>query len=137
MKNEENFMEKKQIRTSKAPAPAGPYSQGIVCSGGTAGDLIFVAGTLPLDPVTKKVVGSTIEEQTEQVFKNLDAILAEAGASLKDVVKVTVHLSDIGHISTFNTEYEKHVHDPRPVRTTVGSSMGPGIMVEIDVIAAT
>jgi 2-iminobutanoate/2-iminopropanoate deaminase len=130
-------MEKKQIRTSKAPSPAGPYSQGIVCSGGAAGNLIFVAGTLPLDPITKKVVGSTMEEQTGQVFKNLDAILAEAGASLKNVVKVTAHLADIGHIGAFNTEYEKHVSDPRPVRTTVGSGMGPGILVEIDVIAVT
>jgi reactive intermediate/imine deaminase len=126
-----------KIETKNAPSPAGPYSQGITIPLGGAGNLIFVAGTLPLDPESKEIVGTTIEEQTEQVLKNIEAILAEGGASLKNVVKVTVHLDNIGRIGDFNTAYETFFSEPRPVRTTVGSLMGPGIMVEIDVVAKT
>ncbi len=126
-----------KIVTKNAPSPAGPYSQGISIPLGGAGNLIFVAGTLPLDPKTNTIVSTTIEEQTEQVLKNIEAILSEAGASLKNVVKTTVHLDNIGRIGRFNKTYEKFFSEPRPVRTTVGSLMGPDIMVEIDVVAKT
>jgi 2-iminobutanoate/2-iminopropanoate deaminase len=126
-------MKKRQIVTDNAPAPAGPYSQAIVAEGG--GNMIFVAGTLPLDPETKQIDGQTIEEQTERALRNVEAILKAAGASMADVVKTTVHLDDVKRFPGFNPVYERFFPDPKPVRTTVGSQMGPGIMVEIDVIA--
>lgn len=127
-------MIKKKITTINAPSPAGPYSQAVVAEG--TGNLIFVAGTLPLHPETKEIVGSTVEEQAEQALKNVEAILKEAGSGMDDVVKTTVHLDDINRIGGFNTVYERFFSEPRPVRTTVGSQMGKGFMVEIDVIAA-
>ena len=122
-------MAKQQIRTEKAPIPAGPYSQGL-----RVGDFIFVAGQGPNDPVTRKLAGETIEEQTAQTLLNVRAILEAAGASMADVVKTTVHLSDLSLFSRFNKVYESYFPDPKPVRTTVGSQL-MGIMVEIDVIA--
>jgi 2-iminobutanoate/2-iminopropanoate deaminase len=128
-------MTKRVVATADAPSPAGPYSQAIVVEGGGRGDFVFVAGTLPLDPATKKIVGTTIEEQSEQALRNAEAILKEAGVTMADVVKTTVHLDDISRISAFNSVYEKFFHGPKPVRTTVGSQMGSGIMIEIDFIA--
>jgi reactive intermediate/imine deaminase len=127
-------MTKRIVTTPNAPAPAGAYSQAIVVEGN--GKVVFAAGTLPLDPVTGKVSGETIEEQTEQVLRNIEAILKEAGASLTDVVKVTVHLDDVRRFSGFNSVYEKFFSGPKPARTTVGSQLGLDVMVEIDVIAA-
>jgi 2-iminobutanoate/2-iminopropanoate deaminase len=122
-------MTKQQIRTDKAPLPGGPYSQGI-----RVGDFIYVAGQGPSDPVTRKNVGDTIEEQTAQTLENVKAILEAGGASMADVVKSTVHLTDLGLFSRFNKVYETYFPDPKPVRTTVGSQLN-GIMVEIDVVA--
>jgi 2-iminobutanoate/2-iminopropanoate deaminase len=122
-------MPKVQIKTANAPTPVGPYSQGL-----KAGDFVFVAGQGSIDPTTQKVVGETIEEQTTQTIINLKAILEEAGATMADVVKVTVHLSDLALFSRFNAVYSSYFPDPKPVRTTVGSQL-PGILVEIDVIA--
>ena len=122
-------MPKVQIQTSNAPMPVGPYSQGL-----KVGDFVFVAGQGSIDPVTQKVIGETIEEQTAQTLENLKAILAQAGATLGDVVKTTVHLSDLVLFSRFNVIYASYFPDPKPVRTTVGSQL-PGILVEIDVIA--
>lgn len=120
---------KKQIVTDQAPSPAGAYSQGIV-----AGDLMFVAGQGPLDPETGKVVGDTIEEQTARTLDNVNAVLEAAGATMRDVVKATVHLADLDDFPAFNQVYERYFSEPRPVRTTVGSAL-IGIMVEVDVIA--
>jgi len=122
-------MAKQQIRTEQAPVPAGPYSQGL-----RVGDFVFVAGQGPSDPATGKLKGDTIEEQTAQVLDNIKAILEAAGASMGDVVKSTVHLSDLALFGRFNTVYAGYFPDPKPVRTTVGSQL-PGILVEIDVIA--
>lgn len=122
-------MTKQQIRTEKAPLPAGPYSQGL-----RVGDFVFVAGQGPNDPVTRKLAGDTIEEQTAQTLQNVKAILEAAGTSMADVVKTTVHLSDLSLFSRFNKVYESYFPDPKPVRTTVGSQL-MGIMVEIDVVA--
>ena len=88
----------------------------------------------PWQPATRQVVGVTIEEQTTQTLQNLQAILEAAGLGLKDVVKTTVHLSDLSLFSRFNDVYSRFFPDPKPVRTTVGSQL-LGILVEIDVVA--
>ncbi len=122
-------MTKQQIVTPNAPLPAGPYSQGL-----RVGDFVYVAGQGPTDPATKKSAGESIEEQTRQVLENIKAILEAGGATMGDVVKSTVHLSDMSLFSRFNAVYATYFPDPKPVRTTVGSHL-PGILVEIDVVA--
>ena len=122
-------MAKEQIRTGGAAAPGGAYSQGI-----RAGDFVYVSGQGPIDPATGKVVGETIEEQTERTLENVKSILEAGGASMADVVKSTVHLSDLGLFDRYNGVYSSYFPDPKPVRTTVGSAL-LGIMVEIDVVA--
>jgi 2-iminobutanoate/2-iminopropanoate deaminase len=122
-------MPKQQIQTSKSPKPVGPYSQGL-----RTGDFLFVSGQGPLDPTTGKISGDTIEEQTTRVLENIKGILEAGGASMADVVKSTVHLSDLSLFGQFNSIYAAYFPDPKPTRTTVGSQL-PGIMVEIDVIA--
>jgi 2-iminobutanoate/2-iminopropanoate deaminase len=122
-------MPKQQFTTDKAPRPVGPYSQAL-----RVGDFVYVAGQGPLDPATGAVLGATIEEQTARTLDNIQAILAAAGASMADVVKSTVHLSDLDHFQRFNKVYADYFPDPKPVRTTVGSQL-LGILVEIDVVA--
>ena len=118
------------VRTEKAPKPAGPYSQAIV-----AGPLIFTAGVGPIDPISGQVVGETVEEQTRHVLKSLEAILSEAGATFRDVVKTTVHLQNLSRdFAGFNRAYGEFFAEPYPVRTTVGSTLN-GILVEIDMVA--
>jgi len=121
-------MPKQQISTSSAAGPAGAYSQGI-----RAGDFVFVAGQGPRNPATGQM-GETIEEQTAQVLENIKAILEAGGATMADVVKSTVHLSDVALFDRYNKVYATYFPDPKPVRTTVGSQL-MGILVEIDVIA--
>ncbi len=121
-------MPKQQIKTSSAAGPAGAYSQGI-----RAGDFVFVAGQGPRNPATG-LMGETIEEQTAQVLENIKAILEAGGATMADVVKSTVHLSDVALFDRYNKVYATYFPDPKPVRTTVGSQL-MGILVEIDVIA--
>jgi 2-iminobutanoate/2-iminopropanoate deaminase len=122
-------MSKRAIQTEAAPTPIGPYSQGLV-----AGDFVFVAGQGPIVPGTRQKAGTSIEEQTEQTLKNVQAILEAAGASMADVVKVTAHLSDLSLFARFNAVYSRFFPDPKPVRTTVGSQL-LDILVEIDAIA--
>lgn len=122
-------MAKEQILTNKAPQPGGAYSQGL-----KVGDFVFVAGQVPINPATGKLEAETIEDQTNQVISNIEAILGEAGLGLADVVKATVHLSDMSLFGRFNTVYASRFPDPKPVRTTVGSQLA-GFLVEIDVIA--
>jgi 2-iminobutanoate/2-iminopropanoate deaminase len=122
-------MSKKQIITPQAPLPLGPYSQGL-----RAGDFIFVAGQGPIDPVTRLGAGETIEEQTARTLENIKAILETGGATMGDVVKSTVHLSDLSLFGRFNQVYAQYFPDPQPVRTTVGSQL-LAFLVEIDVIA--
>jgi 2-iminobutanoate/2-iminopropanoate deaminase len=127
-------MAKYVIQSEDAAPPQGAYSQGW-----RAGDFVFVTGTGPVDPATGKLVGDTIEQQTEQTINNLAAILKADGASLQDVVKVTVHLSDTSLFSRYNAVYARRFSRPYPVRTTVGSDLGhsPGMLIEIDCIAYT
>lgn len=119
-----------QLLTDKAPVPSGPYSQGM-----RAGNFIFTAGQLPIDPKTGKLAGDSIEVQTYQVLENLKAILATCGAGMEDVVKATVHLRERELFARFNAVYERYFPDPKPVRTTVGSQLAEGVLVEIDLIA--
>jgi 2-iminobutanoate/2-iminopropanoate deaminase len=125
-------MVKYAIQSERGAPPQGAYSQGW-----RAGDFIFVTGTGPINPATGKLVGNTIEQQTEQTIENISAILDADRASLRDVVKVTVHLSDTSLFSRYNTVYARRFSQPYPVRTTVGSDLGhaPGMLIEIDCIA--
>jgi len=125
-------MAKYAVQSKRGAPPQGAYSQGW-----RAGDFLFVTGTGPIDPSTGKVVGSTIEEQTEQTIDNIAAILEADGASLGDVVKVNVHLSETSLFARYNAIYGRRFSRPYPVRTTVGSDLGhaPGMLIEIDCIA--
>jgi 2-iminobutanoate/2-iminopropanoate deaminase len=122
-------MPKQQLTTNTGAQPIGAYSQGL-----RAGDFVFVSGQGPLDPQTGKIVGDTIEAQTERVLENIKAILAAGGAGMADVVKVTAHLSDLALFERYNKVYARYFPDPKPTRTTVGSQL-LGILVEIDAIA--
>lgn len=127
-------MAKYEIQSKRGAPPQGAYSQGW-----RAGDFIFVTGTGPIDPVTGKLAGDSIEQQTELTIDNISAILEADGASLSDVVKATVHLSDTSLFARYNAVYARRFSKPYPVRTTVGSDLGhsPGMLIEIDCIAYT
>lgn len=121
---------KVEIRTAAAPAPGGGYSQAI-----RRGNIVYTAGLGPQDPQTRRVVGETIEEQTRQTLRNLEAVLTAAGATLADVVKVTVHLQELQRdFPGYDRVYREVMPEPRPARTTVGSQLA-GILVEIDMLA--
>jgi len=122
----------KAIQTEKAPAAIGPYSQAIV-----AGDFVYVSGQIPINPETSEVVEG-IEKQTEQVLKNLQAILAEAGTDFSSVVKFTIYLASMEHFATVNEIYGGFLTEPYPARATVEVSRLPkDVLVEMDVIAYT
>lgn len=124
-------MGKRVIRTEQGAPPLGAYSQGW-----HAGDFVFVSGTGPIGP-DGKVTGEDIEEQTHRTIDNIEAVLAAAGATLADVVKVSVHLADTALFPRYNKVYQQRFPEPYPVRTTVGSNLDqvPGMLVEIDCIA--
>jgi 2-iminobutanoate/2-iminopropanoate deaminase len=125
-------MAKYVIQTERGAAPQGAYSQGW-----RAGDFIFVTGTGPVDAETGKLAGESIEEQTEQVIRNMESVLAADHASLGNVIKVTVHLSDTALFARYNAVYARRFSQPYPVRTTVGSDLRqlPGMLIEADCIA--
>jgi len=125
-------MPKYVIQSKRGAPPQGAYSQGW-----RAGDFVFVTGTGPVNPVTGKLVGDTIEQQTEQTIDNLAAILGADGATLSDIVKMTVHLSDTSLFARYNQVYARRLSRPYPVRTTVGSDLGhsPGMLIEMDCVA--
>jgi 2-iminobutanoate/2-iminopropanoate deaminase len=119
------------VATDKAPRAIGPYSQAIVIDG-----LVFTAGQVALDPQTGDLVGTTAAEQTEQVLKNLTAVLAASGSSLGRVVKTTVYLADMADFAAMNEVYAKHFGGHRPARSTVQAAGLPkSALVEIDAIA--
>jgi 2-iminobutanoate/2-iminopropanoate deaminase len=122
----------KTIQTEKAPAAIGPYSQGTVANG-----FLFTAGQIALDPTSTQVIEGDVVAQTEQVFRNLGAVLASAGATWSDVVKTTVFLMDMRDFPRMNEVYARIVGDARPARSTVQVSGLPrGVLVEIDLVAA-
>jgi|SRR5713101_5572080 len=120
------------ILTREAPAPIGPYSQGILANG----KLLFTAGQVAIDPHSGQVIQGDIEAQTRQVLKNLDAILRESGSSLRHVVKTTVFLKDMNEFGRMNGVYAEFFKANPPARSTVEVSRLPkDVKVEIDAIA--
>lgn len=120
----------KKLSTDKAPAAIGPYSQAVI-----TGNLLFSSGQIALDPETGVVVGETIEEQTEQVMKNLGAILEEAGLGYGDVVKTVCFLDDMNDFGAFNEIYGKYFTE-KPARSCVAVETLPkGVLCEVEVIA--
>jgi 2-iminobutanoate/2-iminopropanoate deaminase len=121
---------KKVIQTENAPAPVGPYSQGIKVD-----NFLFVSGQVAIDPEKGRIVAKGIRQQTSRVMKNIKAILQAAGYSLSDVVQSNVYLSSMALFSEFNDEYAKYFDKSFPTRATVGIELMPGALVEISVIA--
>jgi 2-iminobutanoate/2-iminopropanoate deaminase len=122
---------KQIIQTEDAPQAIGPYSQAVV-----AGGLVFASGQIPLDPQTGEFVAGGTAEQTEQVLRNLTAVLEAAGSSLAQVVKTTVYLADMGDFAAMNEVYGRYFQHEPPARATVQAARLPrDARVEIDVIA--
>ena len=120
----------KKIETTKAPAAIGPYSQGYIVNG-----LLFTSGQIPLDPATGEIVGTTIEEQTHQVMKNLGALLEAAGISYGNVVKTTCFLADMNDFAAFNTVYAQYMTE-KPARSCVAVKTLPkNVLCEVELIA--
>ena len=120
----------KKISTAAAPAAIGPYSQAIM-----AGNLLFTSGQIPLDPETGAVNGTDITAQTEQIMKNLSAVLAAAGTDFDHVVKTTCFLADIADFAAFNAVYAKYITSA-PARSCVAVRDLPrGVLAEVEVIA--
>ena len=119
----------KIIYTKNAPEPVGPYSQAIL-----AGNILYCSGQIGINPSENKLVDG-LEKQTEQIIKNIRAVLSEAGFSYNDVVKTTCFLSDMGNFSKFNEIYAKYFTS-NPARSCVQASLPKNALVEIEVIAA-
>lgn len=121
-----------QIMTDQAPKAIGPYSQAV-----KAGSFVFVSGQVAIDPTTSKLVGDTIEQQTKQVLKNMEAILVAQGLTLENVVKTEVYLKDLKDFQVMNTLYaEKFVYPVKPARATIQVSKLPlDALVEISCTA--
>jgi 2-iminobutanoate/2-iminopropanoate deaminase len=119
------------IATPHAPRAIGPYSQAVV-----AGNLIYTAGQIALDPATMEIAGRDVAEQTDRVLRNLAAVLEAAGSSLKQVVKTTVFLADMADFPAMNEVYARHFGDHRPARSTVAvRSLPKEARVEIEAVA--
>jgi len=119
------------VATDRAPAAIGPYSQAVI-----AGNLVFTAGQISLDPGTAEIVGSDIVGQTERVLANLEAVLEAAGVGLKDVVKTTVYLKDMADFADMNEVYAKHFGDHKPARAAIQAAKLPkDVLVEIEAVA--
>ena len=121
----------KYVETNRAPAAIGPYSQGIIVNG-----IAFFSGQIPLSPTTGEVVGTTIQEQTEQVMANIKALLESQGASFTDVVKTTCFLADIADFAAFIEIYGKYFTG-KPARSCVAvKDLPKGVLCEVECIAA-
>ena len=124
-------MEKKKIQTTQAPSAIGPYSQAI-----RIGELLYTSGQIALNPENMEMMNGAIEEETEWVLKNLEAILKADGMSLSHVIKTTVYLTDLGEFARVNQVYEKFFGETKPARACVQVAALPkGAKVEIDAIA--
>ena len=123
-------MELKKVATEKAPSAIGPYSQAVIC-----GNMVFTSGQIAINPATGTVDAVTVEEQTEQVMKNLGAVLEEAGSSFEKAVKTTCFLADINDFAVFNGVYAKYF-TTKPARSCVAvKDLPKGVKVEVEVIA--
>lgn len=126
-------MEIKTVNTSNAPAPGGHYSQAVVCNG-----LVFVSGQLSIDPQTGEKKLGSIEQQTEQVLKNVSEILKAAKSDLSQVLKMTVYISDIDFWAAVNEVYGRVMGEHRPARAVIPTGdLHYGFLIEIEAIAAT
>jgi 2-iminobutanoate/2-iminopropanoate deaminase len=124
-------MEKQIINTSNAPAPIGPYNQAV-----RTGNFLFVSGQIPLDAASGELITSGIQDETEKVMQNLQAILKEAGMNFSNVVKSTIFITDMGQFARINEVYGKYFPENAPARETVQVAALPkGVHVEISVIA--
>lgn len=124
-------MRKRAIQTERAPTAIGPYSQAI-----QAGDLIFLSGQIPIDPMTGDLVKGEIDQQTRQVLENIKAVLESEGLGMADVVKTTIFLRDMGRFSQVNEIYAAYFPPPPPARSTVEVSRLPrDVEIEIEAIA--
>lgn len=121
----------RNLSTDKAPAAIGPYSQAVIL-----GDLLFSSGQIPLDPETGRLVGENIKEQTEQIMRNLSAVLSAAGIGFDRVVKTTCFLADMGDFAAFNEVYGKYFTG-KPARSCVAVKELPkGALAEVELIAS-
>ena len=122
---------REEIRTDKAPAAVGPYSQAV-----RVGDFLFCSGQIPLDPVAGTMVGGEFAAQARRVLENLSAVLSAAGASMADVVRTTIFLTDLADFAALNEIYAGYFEAPFPARSTVQVAALPrGARVEIDAMA--
>ena len=125
-------MKKRIVRSDNAPAPIGPYSQAV-----SYGDLLFISGQIPLDPITGELVGGSIEAETKQVMENLKAILTTANMGFTNVLKTTIFLTSMSDFAKVNEVYGKYIDSTlAPARETVQvSGLPKGVNVEISMIA--
>ena len=122
---------KKIVKTDQAPAPVGPYNQAII-----AGDFIFTAGQIAIDPATGKLAGNDIQKQTRLVIRNLEAVLKAAGSDLSRVVKTTVFLKDMNDFAAMNEIYAEFFSENSPARSAVEVACLPkDVLVEIECVA--
>lgn len=120
------------IHSDRAPKAIGPYSQAV-----RFGDTLYLSGQTPIDPAAGKLVDGDIAAQARQVFENLAAVLAAAGASFDNVVRVGIYLTDLGNFAAVNDVMKQYFREPFPARSTIGVAALPlGAQVEIDMIAA-
>ena len=130
---ESKKMPKEIISTTNAPQAIGPYSQAVKTK-----NLMFISGQIPLDPMTGNLVEGSIEDEANQVLKNLKSICEAAGHSLDDTVKITIFLTDLGNFAVVNDVMKEHFSEPYPARATVEVSGLPlGVNVEIEAIIST
>ncbi len=121
------------IATTEAPGAVGPYSQGVATD-----SMVFTAGQIPINPATGKVEAITIEDQTRQVLRNIDAVLRAAGSGLHRVVKMTVFMTDLGDFQTMNGVYSEFFETSPPARSAVQVVALPlGVQIEMEAVALT
>lgn len=120
----------KAIEPENAPKALGPYSPAV-----KLGDFVYLSGQIPLDPKTGEIVGSTIEEQTHQVMKNIQAVLADMGLGFRHIVKTTIFMSDLANFDKLNEVYGSYLEEPYPARSCVQVARLPkDVLVEIECI---
>jgi reactive intermediate/imine deaminase len=123
-------MSRRIIQTDQAPAAIGPYSQAV-----QLGDLVFISGQIPLDPLTMELVEADIEVQTRRVFDNLAQLCLASGGSLADIGKLSIFLTDLGHFATVNSIMAEYFDAPYPARAAIGVAALPkDAMVEVEAI---